>query len=62
MLTCASKKLVHETQIPSRRGIFCNIRFIISRNLSGVKCLCYTYTYDPITGFWVSTWKRNFEC
>jgi len=61
MLTWASKKLVQETQLSTCRGIFCNIRFIISRSLSSVKCLCWTYTYDPITGFWVSTWKRNFE-
>jgi len=52
MITCASKKLLHETQIFSRRGIICNIRFIISRSLSSVKCLWWTYTYDPITGFW----------
>ena len=58
MLTCASKKLVHETQISTQRGIFCNIRFIISRSLSSVKCLCWTYTYDPITGFWVLTWNE----
>jgi len=51
MLACASKKLVHETQITYRRGIFCNIRFIISRKLSSVKRLCWTYTYDPIAGF-----------
>ena len=51
MLTCASKKLLHEIQISSRKGIFCNIGFIISRNLSSVKCLCWTYTYDPITDF-----------
>jgi len=40
MLTCVSKKLVHETQISSRRGIFCNFNFIISSRLSSVKCSC----------------------